>query len=280
LVSTQSPSDGRGADSDANLDLRTSIADEEALSNQGNHSQDIEMNPCASDFDPMLALSHTLRDTVSSYVYSLTVASIRKASKALGVKQYLQRAKMRGLLFAAAAERVHSGEAEWIDVLGDDCIVYVTDPANQTNLWRVAPNDNELYKWRPADARDGRCRTSRAAVVERTERQFDGDADPSSMKSPSFAVSEFGSLICILLQVTSVRQDLLQSGINLTRAQTDRRKGRDSFWALSVECVFNDPGVRVGLASAGHLDDVDVNAVVISSSQHFSKLEVFLQLHI
>jgi hypothetical protein len=109
-------------------------------------------------------------------------------------------------------------------------------------------------------ARDGRCRTSSAAVVERTERQFDGDADPSSMQSPSFAVSEFGRLICILLQVTSVQQDLLQSGINLIRVQTDRREGRDSFWALSVECAFNDPGVRVSLATAGHLADIDVKA--------------------
>jgi hypothetical protein len=70
---------------------------------------------------------------------------------------------MRGLFSAAAAEKRHRGEAECSDVLDDDCKLYITDLANQTNLCGVAQTDNELPKWRPADARD-RCLTPCAAT--------------------------------------------------------------------------------------------------------------------
>jgi hypothetical protein len=56
---------------------------------------------------------------VATYVYSLTVASMRKAAKKSGVKQSITPAQMRGLLFSAAASRVKSSEA-WQQVLGEE----------------------------------------------------------------------------------------------------------------------------------------------------------------
>jgi hypothetical protein len=64
----------------------------------------------------------------------------------------------------------------------------------------------------------------------------------------------------VLLQDPEVRNDLLASGLNLTRAQVDRRLGRDDFWGHSVERVFNNLSTLVSLAFTGHLNGVDVQA--------------------
>jgi hypothetical protein len=193
----------------------------------------------------------------ATYVYSLTVASMRKAAMMLGVKQSLPRAQMRGLLFAAAAAKVHCGDGGWLDVLGDDCKSCIT---NQTNPWRVAPTDAELAKWKQMEATDGRRRKARIIDATAVEQSSNGDVEAGCTQEPSFTLSEFGRLVCVLLQVDNVRQDLVRSGVDLARAQVDRREGRDDFWALSVETAFHDPGVNVSLAATGHLADVDVNA--------------------
>jgi hypothetical protein len=95
------------------------------------------------------------------YNNSVKVASMRKAAKVLCVKQSLPRAQIRGTLLAAAATKVEGGEGGWIDVIGDDCISCITDPANQTNPWRVAPTDAELAKWKALQETDSRCRKAR-----------------------------------------------------------------------------------------------------------------------
>jgi hypothetical protein len=57
-----------------------------------------------------------------------------------------------------------------------------------------------------------------------------------------------------------VRKDLIASGVDLSRAQADRREERDSFWCRSVESSFNDASCRARLDADGHVANVDVNA--------------------
>jgi hypothetical protein len=118
---------------DGTTNLAPPQFDDGTLCIEGTDSDGAEKNPYTTYYDPLVALSPTLRDMAATYVSSLTVASMRKAARMLSVKQSLPRAQMRGLLFAAAAARVHCGDGGWLDVLGDDYKSCITDPANQTN---------------------------------------------------------------------------------------------------------------------------------------------------
>jgi hypothetical protein len=134
-------------------------------------------------------------------------------------------------------------------VLGDDCKSCITDPANQTNPWRVAPTDAELAKWKPLEATDGRRCKARIIDATAVEQSSNGDVEAGGTQEPSFTLSDSGRLVCVLLQVENVRQDLVRSGVDIARAQVDRREGRDDFWALSVVIAFHDSGVNVSLAA-------------------------------
>jgi hypothetical protein len=115
----------------------------------------------------------------------------------------------------------------------------------------VAPSDEALDIFKPLRARDRRRRT--------TANQ-DSVNVGNVQQGPSFSFSEFGRLVCVLLQVDTVRKDLIASGADLSRAQDDRREERDSLWSHSVESSFNDASCRVRLDADGHVANVDVNA--------------------
>jgi hypothetical protein len=100
----------------------------------------------------------------------------------------------------------------------------------------VAPSDEALDIFKPVRARD-RCRRA-------TANQDSVNVD-NVQQWPSFSLSEFGCLVCVLLQMDMVRKDRIASGSDLSRAQADRREERDSFWSRSVESSFNDSSCRV-----------------------------------
>jgi hypothetical protein len=80
---------------------------------------------------------------VATYVYSVTVAGVRKIAKQFAVKQSdATRSQLRGILFAAAVERVaNEAVAEWQNILGEECVAYITDPTNQVRAWNLSPSD-------------------------------------------------------------------------------------------------------------------------------------------
>jgi hypothetical protein len=178
-------------------------------------------NPYAESYLPSIARVPTMRDMAASYIYSLTVAAVRKHAKALGSKQYnMSRAQLRGTLLSVAAKKVAAGEAAWDNIFGEDFVEYVTNPAQQTRSWNMAPSDAALEMFKPEHVGDRRRRAFRADAA---------NADTIANVGPSLTFSEFARLVCILLQVHSVRTNLLDSGHDLTRGQSNRRVGRDEF---------------------------------------------------
>jgi hypothetical protein len=91
------PSHAAGNDhtDDSNGDSNDDVGDEMAE------------NPYADNYVAAIAQNPTMRDMVATYVYSLTVASVRKIAKQFAVKQSgATRSQLRGMLFAAAAAKV------------------------------------------------------------------------------------------------------------------------------------------------------------------------------
>jgi hypothetical protein len=76
---------------------------------------------------------------------------VRKHAKTLAVKQAgMNRAQLRGLLFATVAAKVKRGDAEWSSILGDNCSAFLTNPENQTRAWNVAPSEEILHEFAPS----------------------------------------------------------------------------------------------------------------------------------
>jgi hypothetical protein len=78
------------------------------LVDNGSDGESVDLdNPFKDTYLPAVAMMPTMRDMVGTYVYTLTVAAVRKHAKTLAVKQAgMNRAQLRGLLFAAVAAKV------------------------------------------------------------------------------------------------------------------------------------------------------------------------------
>jgi hypothetical protein len=208
-------------------------------------------NPFKDTYLPAVSMMPTMRDMVGTNVYTLTVAAVRKHAKTLAVKKAgMNRAQLRGLLFAAVAAKVKMGDAGWSSVLGDNCSAFLTNPENQTRASNVAPSDEILHEFAPSRATDLRRRARPGGTV----------VEPSgaALVGPLFTLSEFGRLICVLLQDPELRNVLLASGLNLRRLTVA--------WAVMTfgdirwsEFLIIDQ-LLVSLAFTGHLNGVDVQA--------------------
>jgi hypothetical protein len=208
-------------------------------------------NPYSEAFLSDITSSPNMRDMVASYIYSRSVSVVRKHARSIGAKQNkMNRAQLRGHVFAVAAAKVRAGGASWDNVLGPDFVQFVTDPRNQTMIWHESPTDAALEAYKPVEAADRR-RGASARI---------SSLDENESSEPPLNLSEFGRLVCVLLQLEFVRRDLMASGLDLSRAQSDRHEGRDEFWSKSVSPAFNSPAIRVSLCAEGYLSDVNVNA--------------------
>jgi hypothetical protein len=78
---------------------------------------------------------------------------------------------------------------------------------------------------------------------------------------PGINISEFARLLCVLTQVPHVLAELLNSGMDITRAQSDRHEGRDDMWAKSIETAFNDPTIVLSLPGMADMTEVDASTV-------------------
>ena len=67
-----------------------------------------------------------------------------------------------------------------------------------------------------------------------------------------------------MTQHEDAKQALLDSQLNLTRAQLDRSERRDDFWSLKIAPLFNSPDISVGFNPPVDLIGVSANAVPLS----------------
>jgi hypothetical protein len=164
-------SDGAGG-GDADDCAGSGVADDAG----GDASEDTTRNPYSLNYVPDVATSTTMRDMVATFVYSLTVASVRKIAKQSAVNQSgATRAQLRGMLYSAAASAVPTvgttPGVDWHNVLGDDCKTSYKSGESDAPLASVT-FVKMLKEFLPPALRAGyRRRCHRAAELGEPDRQ-------------------------------------------------------------------------------------------------------------
>ncbi len=131
-----------------------------------------------------------------------------------------------GKLMMAAQAAVTSGTYDWNTVFG----------TMQSDFWRESANRAEFIRKAPTH-----------------QRYLETAPTRGSRKSgaPPMTLSEFARLMGLLTKNDLARRALIQSGLDLTREQQQRREGRDAFWESLIARLFNDRTVRVELDLRG-----------------------------
>jgi hypothetical protein len=149
-----------------------------------------------------------------------------------------------------------TGEHTWESAVGNSCDAFVREKEkDDTFVWFECPSVEQLSKHRPS---------SKTVEPKRRGRAGFGGADADTHYDPQLSLSEFGRLMCVLVDVPTCRNSLIQSGQDLTRAEQDALVGRDDFWGTAVEVAFNDPDTVVAMSTAGYIAGVDVTAAPLA----------------
>jgi hypothetical protein len=196
-------------------------------------------------------LPSDLRDRVYNFCRSTTVATLRKIAKTVAAPTQGSKAALSTNVFAEAWRRVaavseQNRVAEWHRICGGDGSSYqewIESPRVQTMTWWKAPSDELLTQHNPARARSN-------TVVCR---------DATASDDRPLTVSEFARLSCILTQNEEAKRALLDSQLDLTRAQLDRSERRDDFWTKTVAPLFNSPDTLVSFIRPIELPGVCAN---------------------
>jgi hypothetical protein len=121
---------------------------------------------------------------------------------------------------------------------------WLESPKPQTMTWWQAPSDELMAQHQPA----------RAKVVSVVTTGTNAPEDRA------LSVNEYARLACILTQHEGAKQALLDSQLNLTRAQLDRSERRDDFWSHTIAPLFNSPDTAISFNPPIDLPEVNANA--------------------
>jgi hypothetical protein len=119
---------------------------------------------------------------------------------------------------------------------------WLESPRVQTMPWCRAPSDELLSQYNPARLQ---ASTSHELIAS--------DDGP-------LCVDEFARLACILTQHKDARRALLDSELDLTRAQLDRTERRDKFWTHNIAPLFNSPGTVLSFKPPIGLPEISAHA--------------------
>jgi hypothetical protein len=130
---------------------------------------------------------------------------------------------------------------------GSSCREWLESASVQTIPWCRAPSEELLSRYNPA-----RLKGSSSHEL------YASDNGP-------LCVDEFARLACILTQHEDARRALLDSQLDLTRAQLDRTERREEFWTLKIAPLFNSPGTVVSFNPPIYLPQVSTHAPPLTS---------------
>ena len=177
-------------------------------------------NPYAPTYIPEVLrlqpseLPTTLLDRAYNFCRYTTVANLRKMARKVGAPTSGAKIALSTAVFADLSRRLSAFSdsdqvAEWYRCCpcgdGGSYREWLESPRAQTLTWWKAPSDELLAQYHPARMRN--CST----VVR----------DANASDDRALSVSEFARLACILTQHEDAKQALLDSQLNLTRAQLD-----------------------------------------------------------
>jgi hypothetical protein len=199
-----------------------------------------------------------LRDRIYNFCRANTVANLRKMAKSVAAPTQGSKAALSATVFAVAWKRVaavseQSRAAEWHRCCpcgdGSSYRDWLESPKVQTMTWWRAPSDELLTQYNPTHVK----------AVPMVCR----DGIASSDDRP-LSVSEFARLSCILTQDEEAKRALLDSQLDLTRAQLDRSERRDDFWTKTIAPLFNSPDTIVSFIPPTELSGVSANVAPLT----------------
>jgi hypothetical protein len=173
---------------------------------------------------------------------------------------------LRAVLFAAVAARMPDDKNTSLGtVLGEDCKVFREHPTSQGRV-REAPTYEDLVEHMPGGYRDRRNSgplVSRAGVAP-------------VLVQPGMIVSEYDRLLGVLTEVPHMREGLLTSGMDLTRAQSELHESSEGLCAKAFDTEFN-PKIILSLPAMADMHErmprpcLRATVAAINSSDCFSR---------
>lgn len=164
------------------------------------------------------------RDMAYTFLRKSTVRDLRPVMKSMkSVQTQTVKNGMLWHLMLRAHEIITSctdGTSSWQNAFGAGHVRFVTDPAHQNYAWFKAPTLTSISSWNP--------------VIPKATQ---------SPKAPPFSLNEWASLVSLLVKDSSIREKLIQSGLDLSRDEQQRSEWRDLFWDADVCPQFNDQSV-------------------------------------
>jgi hypothetical protein len=124
--------------------------------------------------------------------------------------------------------------------------------------WWRAPSEDLLAQYCPVRAKK-LSQTKMVSECPRSERPL--------------TVSEFARLACILTENEGAKRALLDSMIDLTRAQLDRSESRDAFWSKTICPLFNNATVLVNFVPPLELPNISPNQAPITVRSAYRLME-------
>jgi hypothetical protein len=211
-------------------------------------------------------LPKDLRDRAYSFCKTTTVANLRKIAKVVNAPTQGAKASLSTVVFSEAWMRVAALPvaerlAEWHRCCGGDGLRYrdwLESPRVQTMTWWRAPSEDLLAQYCPVRAKK-LSQTKMVSECPRSERPL--------------TVSEFARLACILTENEGAKRALLDSMIDLTRAQLDRSESRDAFWSKTICPLFNNATVLVNFVPPLELPNISPNQAPITVRSAYRLME-------
>ena len=188
-------------------------------------------NPWHRDYTAKMCGLHapSIRDRVYTFLLSSSLNELRKMCRETRAKQAGVKNAVICHLLIKGKTVVSDGTVEWNEFFNGRLGKFWSNPAKISTPIRFAPSDNDIV----------------AFAAESTERV---------KRTAAIATHEFARLVGILIDNEEARTGLLQSGIDLTRVEQQRRSDRDEFWETTVARLHNNPNIVVRANFTGLVD--------------------------
>jgi hypothetical protein len=158
---------------------------------------------------------------VATFKFTRGVKDLRPLAKSFRIKVSQSISLWRGLVLDRVCAQIaacDTGEHTWESALGNSCDAFVREKVkDDTFVWSECPSVEQLSKQRPS---------SKTVEPKRRGRAGIGGADADTQYDPQLSLSDFGRLMCVLVDVPTCRNSPVRAGPHQGRTRRARRPRR------------------------------------------------------
>lgn len=193
-----------------------------------------QLNPWHRDYSPEMCGLRTpsMKDRVYTFLFNSSLLELREMGRATRTKHTGVKNAVICYLLLKARSAVSTGKVDWNEFFCNRFHEFWSNPLKISTPMRLAPPFKDIL-------------------------DFSSDGVERSKKRTAITTHEFARLFCLLVENEQARRELLQSGLDLTRIEQQRRMDRDVFWESIVAVLHNDPTKTVGTKFIGCVDADD-----------------------